>query len=741
MAQINTYRFKLTEFDQAQFQRADVGRNIGYIVIKAKKGVDYPVLITSKEEFLFWFGYPDKFNYEMLEALKAVEGGACWVVRALGKGALKGGVDVRTDGVYPFGLGRWNDYDPANIVERKSVLITKAKGNVKTFIYDLESPNEDINFYKDKINIIVGDRFYELSLQGSGNIKNFQNNDLQGYINLDTGDIQIDFNGQVGTPAILISEIDLSGGIQLTNISNKPYAIDIQIDNDVYKNVVINPDPNAQQPNTYTQMSIVSSINTAVGRPVAFIHTENNKDVIKIEGEICNPQIGKVIIKNPTDTDLYESAIGLFTTNSEITHQTNATFPTGNVPRYGEDVYVEYFYVVDLSNEISHSFLTKSAYSKQYGLLGVKIHWLFDKRYKLTLYEWNQVQNKWNIRSEYIYSLKEEKDEFGRSLYVYDVFKDNPYLDVVVNPNYPYVAQVSSNNIVPLEGGKSGDDPTYQDYLKCIEYAKDRNKYRVKLFIDVNGKLLKDYLNINDKYQYFAEVVSSIPIGYSVDQAVQYRSSLGVDNDNGILVYKWYLGYDPYNDNFVWLNGVGSLAKMMLSMDNFFNALPVAGYNENGFGGEIDTYRVIDYEGILNDDELRILDENQINPFIYENGKIILWGQKTLTTQNTDTSYIPTRRVYNVILEYGYNTLRRQTFKFNDSFHRNIAKINMSNFVDPIQRRGYINDYIVICDESNNTPEILNQRKFILTLKVKATPTSEFIEFNFVRVGQNVEIK
>lgn len=740
MANINTYRFKLTEIDRAQFETAQVGDNIGYIVIKAKKGVNYPVLVSSPEEFIFWFGYPEKNNVEMLEAIKAVEGGSCWIVRAIGKNAVKGGVDVRLDKVVPFGYGRWEDYNVAKVIEKKEVLVTEGYGTQKDFMLDLEGSNENIEFWDQKVIITVGNKKYELPLEGSGNIKNFQNDVLSGTIDLEHGDIIISFNGTHGEPAELISEKDLSVAIDVGGDPNKEVAVDIIIDNDRYSNVVLGQ-------GALDVYQIVSAINTFIGKVVAEVYekTDSNNNIlryVKIKGEIAHPQFGRVSVLPPTDTINYNNGITLFSnTGNPVTHQKPATLPTGNVPRYGEEVNLIFYYIQNLADQISHSFLTKSPYDPKYGLFGVKIKWLSGYKYNLTLYEWMEVQNKWSIREEYTYSLIEEKDEFGRSLYIYDVFKNNKYLDIYVNKDFPTIAQpLNTDEIVPLLGGQSGDDPEYQDYLKCLEYAKDRNKYRVKLFVDVNSKLLKDYLNLINNYQYFAEVISCVPIGSSVQQAIQYRNSLGINNDHAFLTYKWYLAYDPFNDTYTWLNGLGSLAKMLLSMENYYNALPVAGYNENGFGGEIDTYRVIDYEGILNDDDLRELDQNQVNPYIYENGKIILWGQRTLTTQNTDTSFFPTRRVYNVILEYVYKTMKKPLFKFNDDFHRNLVKMTLKDFIDPILMAGYINDYIIKFPQGEELQRYLQQRKFVVTMLIKATPTSEFIEFNFVRVGQDVQI-
>lgn len=112
--------------------------------------------------------------------------------------------------------------------------------------------------------------------------------------------------------------------------------------------------------------------------------------------------------------------------------------------------------------------------------------------------------------------------------------------------------------------------------------------------------------------------------------------------------------------------------------------------------------------------------------------------QSTLSS----TSFIGTRRLYNNILKaVTTQIVPPQMFRINDDAHRRKARLLTNNYLEPIQALGYLNDYYVVCDLTNNTPETLNERKFILSIYLQATPDTEFYVVNAVYVGNSVEIQ
>ena len=66
------------------------------------------------------------------------------------------------------------------------------------------------------------------------------------------------------------------------------------------------------------------------------------------------------------------------------------------------------------------------------------------------------------------------------------------------------------------------------------------------------------------------------------------------------------------------------------------------------------------------------------------------------------------------------------------------AKTLSDEIIQPIEDGQYINDFRVICDETNNTDSVRNSRRFVLTVLIQATPNSQFVTLNFVRLPQGI---
>jgi len=53
-------------------------------------------------------------------------------------------------------------------------------------------------------------------------------------------------------------------------------------------------------------------------------------------------------------------------------------------------------------------------------------------------------------------------------------------------------------------------------------------------------------------------------------------------------------------------------------------------------------------------------------------------------------------------------------------------------------RRGLI-DFRVVCDESNNTPEVIDTNRFVADIYIKPARSINFITLNFIAVRTGVE--
>lgn len=490
---------------------------------------------------------------------------------------------------------------------------------------------------------------------------------------------------------------------------------------------------------TKSQAQMISDINAAVS---GFNPAAVSTNYLSLTGLVADSTLGGIQISDPDIPT--ESAIKYIFDAVEVSPipaDVTATSPTESVPKSGKAVTFEYIYTQNLSSQVSHSFFARSPYNDSFFQLGMEVVHLSGSQYQLTLYQKLGV-NKYLELTTYIYSLVDEKNGFNQSLYIFDVFKDDPYLIPYVNSDYTNVAAPVTTNPVDLSGGVRGDTPQDSNYVTAWNNFQFINRYPIKTFMDIYGNMATTLETLITTYQPYAFGITTAPIESSVDEAVTYRSGLGIDNDVLALYHNWMKIKDTYNDSTAWVSGIGKVGVKYAEMNAVYDGLPPAGIDENGRGGQLAGFQVLEMADDFTDTDLKKLDEAQINPIIFDPVYgVMTYGNKTMQVSLSDSSYIHTRRVYNWMLDnVTKQVLRRQEFKLNDRFHRSLAKLLTEQLVNPVRNSGIISEVLVVCDQTNNTDEVLNQRRFYLDIIVKATPDSEFITLRLIRISQTQSV-
>jgi len=526
-------------------------------------------------------------------------------------------------------------------------------------------------------------------------------------------------------------------GIDLT-IHAKPLAANITVDGVTVQNVNF-----GNTDTSFTNTDMVNVINTAFGTSVAATST----DFVVLSGTITDAVSGKIIITPPTDTVTYKSAVNvLFNSSVASTATISAfgTYPTGGIPRYGQTFYIDYLKSANISATTSHTFFTYSPYTDTDYMLAAKVTTLdvATKKYQLELFD--KKPNGYIPINTYVYSLNKIKDGFGKSLYIFDIFNDDPYLIPFVNTAYAGTANISLPQIVDLTGGFRGSDPATSDFNSVWDNFQFNAKYPVKTFMDIYGTYANKILSLIQNYQPYAFGITVVPFGNTASQAITYRSTLGIDDAHLSLYTNWLRIEDPYNNSSAWVSGVGKMGVKYSLMGNTFDSLSPAGIDENNHGGQISSigFRILEVEHDYTDNELFLLDNAQINPLVANPiYGVLAMGDRTLQVTNSDTSFIGTRRLYNYMIDNIIKqVLKKQEFKLNDPQHRLLATLLTNEFISPIVNNGYLREAVVVCNESNNTNEILNQRKFVLDIYVKVTPNSQVNLLRLTRLSQTQTI-
>ncbi len=221
------------------------------------------------------------------------------------------------------------------------------------------------------------------------------------------------------------------------------------------------------------------------------------------------------------------------------------------------------------------------------------------------------------------------------------------------------------------------------------------------------------------------------------DQAqdtVTFRNSL-TSSSYAVLDSNYKYQYDKYNDVYRWipLNGdIGGLAvRTDLTNDPWWSP---AGFNR----GIIKNVIKLAYNPTQADRDL--LYKNSVNPIVTFPGQgTILYGDKTLLAKPSAFDRINVRRLFIVLEKAISRAAKSFLFDFNDEFTR----AQFVNFVEPflrnVQGRRGITDFRVVCDESNNTAEVIDSNRFVGDIYIKPARAINFIQLNFVAVRTGVE--
>ena len=133
---------------------------------------------------------------------------------------------------------------------------------------------------------------------------------------------------------------------------------------------------------------------------------------------------------------------------------------------------------------------------------------------------------------------------------------------------------------------------------------------------------------------------------------------------------------------------------------------------------------------------------NGINPVVSFPGQgTILFGDKTLQSKPSAFDRINVRRLF-IVLEKAIATAAKfSLFELNDDFTRSQFRGLIEPFLADIQARRGITDFKVICDESNNTGEVIDRNEFVASIFIQPARSINFITLNFVatRTGVNFD--
>ena len=130
----------------------------------------------------------------------------------------------------------------------------------------------------------------------------------------------------------------------------------------------------------------------------------------------------------------------------------------------------------------------------------------------------------------------------------------------------------------------------------------------------------------------------------------------------------------------------------------------------------------------------------RINPIVAFPGEgTVLFGDKTGLARNSAFSRINVRRLFLTIEEACKVAARSILFEFNDEFTRDQFKAMVNPYLRDVQSRRGMTDFLVVCDETNNTGQVIDNNEFRADIYVKPARSINFITLTFIATRTGVD--
>jgi phage tail sheath protein FI len=344
------------------------------------------------------------------------------------------------------------------------------------------------------------------------------------------------------------------------------------------------------------------------------------------------------------------------------------------------------------------------------------------------------------------------KSESGASIYYKDVLAQQSQWVWAANdldgaPSADSDLLVDSTNIIPtainfIGGVDSADESTISLSSLAEGYDEFASASQVDVSLILSGKArggevgeqLANYIVDNicevrkDCVAFisppYEDVVNNI--GNELDSLVEFRSYLR-STSYAVLDSGYKYAYDKYNDVYRWVPLNGDIAGLCVRTDTLRDSWwSPAGFNR----GQVKNIIKLAYNPSL-ESHRDILYQDGINP--------VLYGDKTLLDKPSAFDRINVRRLF-ITLQKAISTAAKFTlFEFNDEFTRAQFRNLVEPFLRDVQGRRGITDFKVVCDETNNTGEVIDRNEFIGDIYIKPVRSINFIQLNFVAVRTGVE--
>ena len=299
---------------------------------------------------------------------------------------------------------------------------------------------------------------------------------------------------------------------------------------------------------------------------------------------------------------------------------------------------------------------------------------------------------------------------------------------------------LTSATTVRLSGGVDGTMSS-ANVITAYDYFDNAESVDISLVISgpANEAICEDLISMaesrKDCVVFISPEKSDVVnnAGSEETAVLGYRDTL-TSTSYAVLDGNWKYQYDKYNDVYRWIPMNGDVAGLCARTDQERDPWFSPGGLNRGIVKNV--IKLAWNPTKTNRDNLY---SKGVNPIVTFQGEgTVLFGDKTLQSKPSAFDRINVRRLFIVLEKAIARAARFSLFEFNDQFTRAQFVSLVEPFLRDVQGRRGITDYRVVCDETNNTGEVIDRNEFVGDIYIKPARSINFIQLNFVAVRTGV---
>lgn len=348
-------------------------------------------------------------------------------------------------------------------------------------------------------------------------------------------------------------------------------------------------------------------------------------------------------------------------------------------------------------------------------------------------------------------TLYPAKDSYGNSMFLEDLINgQSNYVQVFVKDTDDVIVPAPVAN-VKLEGGNAGTfandevEAKYTALNEGWELFRDRSQIAVSLLMN-SGYVTSGNVSYQAKMLEIAEArrdcfcLFDVPMDQTAyEDAIDWRKNIqGFNSYRGAVCSPWVKTYDAIagRANFLMCPSA-YMAKIMGSYDPW---MAPAGLNRGML-----TSSAVSPTGLTqyydSTEGGNLYTDNQINCYIKNPGSgYVIWGQRTLQARPSALDRINVARTVIYIETILRDAARWHLFENNTAYERMKLNLEFSAFLDTVLSSEGIQRYQVICDETNNTPQVIANNQMVVDVYIFPTYCAEVIKISTSVMGADVTV-